>query len=395
MHERIVERYLKLGLRLGRHVDGIVDSYAGPPEIAAAVDAEPLREPGALASDAEELLGELDDGWLHDQVRGLHTCAAFMAGSPGSYADEVEGCYGLRPAHTDEAVFEAAHRELDQLLPGDGPLAERYESWRSSITVPANRIGDIVAALIEEARAWTRGVAPLPEGEGVDLEIVRDRAWLAFCEYQGGLRSRISVNADLPISAFELLHVTCHETYPGHHAERVCKDHLLVRGQGKLEETLVLMPTPQSLVSEGIAELGPELLLASEGAERLTAVLAGAGIELDLRPRARGVAGARAVRMGGGQRLPDAPRGRCERGRGPGLSRALGAHDPGLRRPRDPLHHRAELAHVHRQLLGRARAVPFVRGRRPGAIPAPAHGAGARERPALRDANDGYGVVAM
>ena len=230
----------------------------------------------------EQLLGELDDGWLRDQVRGLHTCAAFMADSPGSYADEVEGCYGVRPAHTDEAVFEAAHRELDQLLPGDGPLAERYESWRSSITVPADRIGDIVAALIEEARAWTRGVAPLPEGEGVDLEIVRDRAWLAFCEYRGGLRSRISVNADLPISAFELLHVTCHETYPGHHAERVCKDHLLVRGQGKLEETLVLMPTPQSLVSEGIAELGPELLLASEGAERLTAVLAGAGIELDL-----------------------------------------------------------------------------------------------------------------
>ena len=34
------------------------------------------------------------------------------------------------------------------------------------------------------------------------------------------------------------------------------------------------MPTPQSLVSEGIAELGPELLLSSEGAERLTAVLA-------------------------------------------------------------------------------------------------------------------------
>jgi hypothetical protein len=282
VHERIVERYLKLGLRLGRHVDGIVDSYAGPPEIAAAVEAEPLREPSSLASDAEQLLGELDNSWLRDQVHGLLTYAAFIADPPGSYADEVEGCYGVRPAHTDEAVFEAAHTELDQLLPGGGPLAERYESWRSSITVPPGRIGDIVASLIEEARAWTRGVAPLPEGEGVDLEIVRDRAWLAFCEYRGGLRSRISVNADLPISAFELLHVTCHETYPGHHAERVCKDHLLVRGQGKLEETLVLMPTPQSLVSEGIAELGSELLLASDGAGRLMAVLSEAGIELDL-----------------------------------------------------------------------------------------------------------------
>ena len=55
MSETIADRYLKLGLRLGRHVDGLVDSYAGPPEIATQVEAEPLREPAALASDADEL----------------------------------------------------------------------------------------------------------------------------------------------------------------------------------------------------------------------------------------------------------------------------------------------------------------------------------------------------
>jgi len=281
--ETIVERYLKLGLRLSRHVDGLVDSYAGPPEIAAAVEAEPLLEPAELAADAEALLGDVDEPWLHDQVRGLHTCASFMAGASGSYADEVEGCYGFRPERTDESVFEAAHEELDRLLPGDGPLAERYESWRDSIKVPADRIEATVAALIEEARSWTRGIVELPDGEGVDLEVVRDKPWMAFCEYRGGLRSQISVNADLPISAFELLHISCHETYPGHHAERVSKDDRLVRAQGRLEETLVLMPTPQSLVSEGIAELGSELLLSNEGGERLTAVLATvAGIELDL-----------------------------------------------------------------------------------------------------------------
>jgi hypothetical protein len=291
--ETILERYLTLGLRLGRHVDGIVDSYAGPLEIAAAVDAEPLREPAELAADAETLLGEVDEPWLHDQVRGLHTCASFMAGANGSYADEVEGCYGFRPEHTDESVFEAAHEELDRLLPGDGPLAERYESWRDSIKVPADRIEATVAALIEEARSWTRGIVELPDGEGVDLEVVRDRPWMAFCEYRGGLRSQISVNADLPISAFELLHISCHETYPGHHAERVSKDDRLVRGEGRLEETLVLMPTPQSLVSEGIAELGSELLMSNEGGERLTAVLATvAGIELDL-PHALAVSRAR------------------------------------------------------------------------------------------------------
>jgi hypothetical protein len=55
-----------------------------------------------------------------------------------------------------------------------------------------------------------------------------------------------------------------------------------VRGRGLLEETLVLTPTPQSLVTEGIGKLGPELLLESDGGAVLAAVLHDAGLELDL-----------------------------------------------------------------------------------------------------------------
>ena len=139
-----------------------------------------------------------------------------------------------------------------------------------------------MAAVIEEARAWTRGLVELPDGEGVVLEIVRDEPWLAFCDYLGDLRSRIAVNVDLPMSAIELLILAIHETYPGHHAERASKEHLLVRGRGLLEETLVLVPTPQSLVSEGIAVLAPEVLLESDGGAALAAVMHDAGIELDL-----------------------------------------------------------------------------------------------------------------
>ena len=64
------ERYLRLGLQLGRHVEGIVDAYYGPPELAAAVDAEPPVEPRTLVAAAEALLDELEDGWLRDQVVG-------------------------------------------------------------------------------------------------------------------------------------------------------------------------------------------------------------------------------------------------------------------------------------------------------------------------------------
>jgi hypothetical protein len=277
-----VERYLWLGLRLGRHVEGIVDAYYGPPELAAAVEAEPLVDPRALVSEAEQLLDELEDGWLRDQVVGLRTYAGVLAGESRSYADEVEGCYGVRPTRTDEAVFAAAHERLAELLPGHEPLPERYERWRDSMRVPAERVERTVAAVIGQARAWTRRLVELPDDEGVVVEIVRDKPWLAFSEYLGGLRSRVAVNVDLSISAVELLHLTSHETYPGHHAERSAKDHLLVQGRGLMEETLVLAPTPQSLVSEGVAELAPTVLLEADHGGAFAAVLQDAGIELDL-----------------------------------------------------------------------------------------------------------------
>ncbi len=109
MTRTATERYIELGLQLGRHSEGLVDAYFGPPELAAAVDAAPPADPPLLVAAATALLDELDDGWLRDQVAGLRTCAGVLAGESLAYADEVEGCYGVRPEHTDEAVFAAAH----------------------------------------------------------------------------------------------------------------------------------------------------------------------------------------------------------------------------------------------------------------------------------------------
>jgi hypothetical protein len=278
----IAERYLLLGHRIDRHVEGMVDAYFGPPQLAAQVAAEPPAHPSSLVAAADELLDELADGWLRDQVAGLRTFAGVLAGEARSYPDEVEGCYGVRPVHTDESEFAAAHERLEELLPGEGSLAERYEGWRKATLVPPDRVEELANAVIDEARAATSRLVDLPSGEGVEVEIVHDVPWLAFNYYLGDLRSRISVNVDLTISALDLLQLAIHETYPGHHAERCCKEDALVRGRGLLEETIVLVPAPQSLVSEGIAELAPTLLLEGDHGPALAAVLHDAGIELDL-----------------------------------------------------------------------------------------------------------------
>jgi hypothetical protein len=256
-----VERYLLLGLRLGRHVDGLVDAYYGPPELAARAEAEGRIEPRRLVADAEALLAELDDGWLADQARGLRTAAGILAGERLAYADEVEACYGVRPRPPDAAAYRAAHARLDRLLPDGDSLRDRYARWQADTAVPPDEVVPLVGEALELLRARADAIVPLPDGEGVDLEVVRDEPWWAFNYYRGGLRSHVVVNVDVQTTTDDVVEIAAHEVYPGHHTERVVKEERLVRALGRLEETILLVPTPQSVVCEGIAETGPTLAL--------------------------------------------------------------------------------------------------------------------------------------
>jgi len=284
-----VEDYITLGLRLGRHVDGIVDAYYGPPELAAAVAAEEPREPAHLAIDADAFLAELAAsglaeqrcGWLEDQLAALRTYAGVLAGERIGYLDEVEGCYGVRPERVPEETFARAHERLEAVLPGRETLAERMEAWRERTTVPDEKLAeafDAIAALMREA---TRRRFTLPKDESFALELVRDESWAAYNYYLGGLRSRIAVNLDRPISAAFLIDLVAHEAYPGHHTEHAAKEEALVT-QGVVEEALLLVPTPQSIVSEGIAENAWDAV-ADDGLRRsVVEVLADLDIEYDM-----------------------------------------------------------------------------------------------------------------
>jgi hypothetical protein len=279
--EPLVERYLRLGLRLGRHVDGLVDAYYGPPELAAGVEAEPPVEPARLAAEAASLDADLAAGglaverrdWLQDQVRGLETYARVLAGDGVAYADEIEGCYGIRPARADEGLLAAAQARLDDLLPGDGSLAARYANWRDDLIVPSDRVEWLLGQVVGALRAWTTELVELPDGEFVEIESVTNEPWTAFNYYRGGLASRVAVNRDLPTPAMLLLELAAHETYPGHHTEHACKEQRLVHSLGRLEESILLVPTPQSLVSEGIAEVGFDLALDGPARGSLESIL--------------------------------------------------------------------------------------------------------------------------
>jgi hypothetical protein len=283
----VVERYLVLGLRLGRHIDGFVDAYFGPPELASLVDAESPTPPGELADDAAALARELQfedehrNTWLREQLAGCETTARRLAGEPIGWADEIERCYGVRPERVPEDRFVEAHAQLDAVLPGTGELADRYRAWVERQIVPVESLLPAAEAFTRELRTRTEALFGLPDAETLELEMVQNEPWGAFNYYLGGRRSRIALNTDLPVYSFSLPGLIAHEVYPGHHTEHAWKEALLVEGEGRLEETILLTGAPQSLVSEGIATLAPEIVLGGDGDAAIASIYRGAGVDYD------------------------------------------------------------------------------------------------------------------
>ncbi len=247
----------------------MVDAYYGPADLATRAAAGPARPPAELEARARRLLADLAADtdldatrrrFLTAQVAGLRTTAAKLAGEAIGYVDEVQACYGVRPEMVAEDTFAAAHRRLDEVLPGSGPLGERYVAWRETQVVPPDKLRPAVDSLAEDLRQRTATLFGLPEGERVEFDLVTNEPWAGFNYYLGDLHSRVVVNVDLPVLSTGLGHLVAHESYPGHHTEHCRKEVGLVRRRQHLEETIFLVGTPQCLLAEGLADLGLEVV---------------------------------------------------------------------------------------------------------------------------------------
>ena len=283
----IARAYLLLALRLGQHIPGFVDGYFGPADLKAQVDMEQLRKPEWLVEAAEALREQIAiegaasdrESWLDRQLVALGTQARALAGEELPYLDHVERCFDFRPERRPDATFHEAAANLDALLPGTGPIGERLDALDSALTVPVERVPDVANRLVERFRASAAAAFGLPAGERLRIGLVRDQPWSGYNWYEGGLRSRVDLNLDLPIRAPDLVHVIAHETYPGHHLEHAWKEADLVVAQGRLEASILLINTPECLISEGLADLGTRFVAGPDDAAGVLGdVLAWAGI---------------------------------------------------------------------------------------------------------------------
>jgi hypothetical protein len=275
----VAERYVKLVLALGRHDADYVDAYYGPADWKTEAEGTklPLDELAArartLAADvaavpapATEIEG-LRVRYLERQLSALGARIRMLKGERLSFDEESRALYdAVAPVHP-ESHFQAILDQLDRQIPGAGPVLARYEAFRGRFVIPPDKHDAVFQAAIRGCRERTLAHVTLPETERFTLEYVTNKSWSGYNWYQGGFRSLIQMNTDLPIYIDRALDLACHEGYPGHHVYNVLLEKHLVRDRGWIEFSVYPLFSPQSLIAEGTANYGIEV--AFPGPERL------------------------------------------------------------------------------------------------------------------------------
>jgi hypothetical protein len=268
--DEVAREYLLIGLSLGQLQDGIVDAYYGPAEVAQAAraaNANPLEliaRAAALRARLDEVADAQRARWLDRQLLALETLARQQNGEDIAYVELVERCFDATPDATPPEEYAHVRTELDELLPGTGDIRDRLAARDDALTVPADRLNDVLGWLAGELRASAAESFAVPGGEALTISLVTNEPWAAYNWYDGNLQSRIEVNTDLPVRASGLVGLLAHEAFPGHHLEHASKEQHLVREQGRYEASIQLINTPEAFISEGLAEVGVRFVAPPE-----------------------------------------------------------------------------------------------------------------------------------
>jgi len=127
--------------------------------------------------------------------------------------------------------------------------------------VPKEKLDAVFQLAIKECRARNLAHINLPETESFTVQYVTGKPWGGYNWYQGNYRSIIQVNTDLPTYIDRAVDLAAHEGYPGHHVYNGLLEKSLLRDRGWVEFSVYPLYTPQSLVAEGTANFGREVVL--------------------------------------------------------------------------------------------------------------------------------------
>jgi hypothetical protein len=268
---KIAENYVKLVLAMGQHDPDYVDAYYGPPEWkeqsehkkpldAIAVEATRLRDQLAKISQPTDEMEQLRRRYLLKQLSALEARVRILNGERLKFDEESQVLYDAVAPAFPETHFQEILAKLDPKLPGEGSLLQRYENWRRAFMIPKEKLDKVFQLAINACRERTLAYINLPPNENFSVEYVTNKPWGGYNWYKGNYRSVIQVNTDLPVYIDRAIDLAAHEGYPGHHVYNALLEKNLVRDRGWIEFSVYALFSPQSLIAEGTANFGREVV---------------------------------------------------------------------------------------------------------------------------------------
>jgi hypothetical protein len=267
--------FVALALQLGSlpEYGEEVDSYFGRESLRPS-PAEPPAKIAALAVDTDALLRRIEhEQQLQPTARGARLLAQVRSfgalleviEQPRRWDFEQEALhvYGMSMPSADPAATRHALIALDAALPGSGSLSQRLADFRSHFVVPLERREAVFDRALQECRRRTLTHWKLPSGERLDVEWTSG-VGAAWQRYRGHGRSTLQINPEAVALIGSAIDVACHEAYPGHHAQFLLMEQRAGMAGLPVEEQLVLLRSPASVLREGAANFGIALAFPLE-----------------------------------------------------------------------------------------------------------------------------------
>lgn len=194
---------------------------------------------------------------LSDRIAAMQMRSRILDGEPPpSFDEEVQTLYSIEAPRKDEAHFKALARELEQVVPGNGPLPERLVAFRDRFLIDPEKIETAMIEALREARKRTLAHFELPENERVTVQMDKEGHFSGFAEYRGQGHTIVHFSQSLPLHLDRVVELAAHEAYPGHHVQGTLIEAELVGRRGWQEWTMLPLYGAHTVLAEGAANYG-------------------------------------------------------------------------------------------------------------------------------------------
>ncbi len=270
--------YILLGLRINKHINGYVEHYYGPPKLKKIVDSEELSSPNKLFNNWKNLKTKFQKQdiekkryrFLDSTLTAIKTILRKLKGESISYLEQVKNFFNFEPVLYEDAFFYDLAKKAEELYKGNGTISERIKRIAIQRRIPSDRLIDLNMKAIQITKMRTKEVFPklLPDNEKIEIAGVEDQSWHMYCWYKGNYISKIEINKSNTHFWTHLIFNACHEGYPGHHTERAVREKLLYRKKDYFESSILLIYSPEMVISEGIGVTAESVIFSPKDSIR-------------------------------------------------------------------------------------------------------------------------------